>query len=355
MLPQQPIPGPSGQPYRTAPAGPPWPRHDRSPGEPDDDYLVPADPAIGPVVSAQTNRKQHGWYPIDRALRGSMIGFAIVGVICGGLFLGVAGGVIGDQIRPYHPYYDPYYYPGYQQPAPDPMDDVLRTVADALPWMGGIGGALFFGVLGAVGPWLGRRRRSSYVGQDGLQQYVKYHLTGPSKQVVRFADCMQLQVARTRHFYNGAYTGTSYNYTWWDRQAKQAFVIAGQYNDMQPLQPTDPVRFAFAAETAWTQYKIAQVDQQIATTGMARFAVGADYIGIGKGFLEIGWRGQVQRLSRAEIQSLNFETGWLVIKRIGAKEGWFSSDGVFRFPVSGMADFAVFMIVLEEQTGFRFR
>ena len=88
---------------------------------------------------------------------------------------------------------------------------------------------------------------------------------------------------------------------------------------------------------------------------MARFNVGADYVGIGKGFLEIGWRGQVVRLPRPEIQTLQFETGWLVIKRTGAKEGWFSSDGVFRFPVSGMADFQVFMIVLEEQTGFRFR
>jgi hypothetical protein len=63
----------------------------------------------------------------------------------------------------------------------------------------------------------------------------------------------------------------------------------------------------------------------------------------------------VIHLPRPEIQSLALDRGFLVIKRTGAKEGWFSSEGVFRFPVSGMADFQVFMIVLEEQTGFKFR
>jgi len=337
---------------RLVPSGPPWPRHDKSPGEPDDDYLVPPDPAIGNVVSAQTNRKHHGWYKIDRTVRGQMIAGGVLGFLIGGLIAAAIGGVIGDQIRP-HYYYDPYY--GTPMGVDHTYDELRTTVADALPIVVGIAGALFWTALGVVLPWALRRRRSSYIGQQGLQEYVKYHLTGPKLSVVRFADCMQLQVARTRHFYNGAYTGTSYSYVWWSHQAKQAFSITGQYNDMQPRVPGEHVSFAFAAENAWTQYKIAEVDRQIAATGMARFNVGADYVGIGKGFLEIGWRGQVVRLPRPEIQSLQFETGWLVIKRTGAKEGWFSSDGVFRFPVSGMADFQVFMIVLEEQTGFRFR
>lgn len=337
----------------------PWPRHDKSPGEPDDDYLVPPDPAIGRVVSAQTNRKQHGWYPIDRTLRGQMIVAGILGFILGGgLCLGI-GNAIADEIRP-HPYYDPYYgsyggYGGYGAPQEDHTYDELRyTVADVLPWVTGLGGGVFITVLCVVLPWALRRRRSSYVGTNGLQEYVKNHLTGPKSSVVRFDECTQLQVARTRHFYNGVYTGTQYSYVWWGPSGQRAFTIAGSYNDQQTRVPGEPVSFAFAAESAWTAHKIADVDRQIATTGMARFNVGADYVGIGKGFLEVGWRGQTVRLPRPEIQSLTFERGWLVIKRLGAQEGWFSSDGVFRFPVSNMADLQVFMIVLAEQTGFRF-
>lgn len=337
---------------RLVPSGPPWPRHDKTPGEPDDDYLVPPEPSIGAVVSAQTNRKRDGWYKIDGALRGQMIVGGILGFVLGGLVCLAIGGAIGDEIRPH--YYDPYYGGYGAQPQDHTYDELRHTIADALPWATGIGGGVFFTLLGVGLPWLLRRRRSSYVGQLGLQQYVKNHLTGPALTTVRFADCMQLGVSRTRHFHNGVYTGTRYSYVWWDRQARKAFVIEGQFNDQRPIGPSDPVLFAFSAENAWTQHKIAEVDRQIAQSGMARFNVGVDFIGIGKGVLEIGWRGQVVRLPRPEIQSLTLETGWLVIKRTGAKEGWFSSDGVFRFPISGMADFKVFLIVLAEQTGFRF-
>lgn len=345
-----PAPGAVGP--RLVASGPPWPRHDKTPGEPDDEYLVPADPAIGHVISAQTNRKRHGWYKVDSHLRNQMILLGILGLVFGGFLCVGIGSVIANEVRP--PYYYDYGYGQGGDGQDHSYDAVRHQIAEVLPYITGAGGGLVICIVSVVLPLLLRRRRSTYVGQEGLQQYVKYHLMGPKLTTLRFADCMQLSVSRTRHFYNGAYSGTSYRYVWWDRQAKNAFTIEGRYNDVQTRQTSDQVNFAFAAESAWTAHKIAEVDRQIAQTGMARFNVGADYIGIGKGFLEIGWRGQVQRLPRPDIQSLTFQAGWLVIKRTGAKEGWFSSDGVFRFPVSGMADFQVFMIVLAEQTGFRF-
>ncbi len=286
--PSAPTPGAQAAPYR-APSGPPWPRHDKTPGEPDDDYLVPPDPAIGAVISAQTNRKRNGWYKIDGSLRGQMIALGIVGFLVGGaLFVGI-GASLGRAIEPRYTYaYDPY-TGGYQPPPPPgQFDDVLRTVADVLPWVSGVGGAIFFAALGVGVPWLLRRRRSSYVGQLGVQEHVKYHLLGPKTTVMRFADCHALQVARTRHYYNGAYTGTRYSYVWWSYESKRAFAIEGQYNDTIARVPGEQVNFAFAAEVAWTSYKIAEIDKTIASQGMARFSVGADYVGVGKGFLEIG-------------------------------------------------------------------
>ena len=46
--------------------------------------------------------------------------------------------------------------------------------------------------------------------------------------------------------------------------------------------------------------------------------------------------------------------GTLIIKRQGAKEGLFRSEGVFRFPVAGIGDFRTFLVVLEVFTGFKF-
>ena len=56
-----------------------------------------------------------------------------------------------------------------------------------------------------------------------------------------------------------------------------------------------------------------------------------------------------------DTRDIYFEQGALVIKKKDAREGLFSSEGVFRFPVSQMNDFQVFLVVLEEQTGIRFR
>jgi hypothetical protein len=341
---------PSHLPQPGLPSGPPWPRHDRTPGERDDDYLVPPDPRIGQVVSAQTNRKSAGWYPMDSTLRGQRNAAGVLGFIIGGLLSAGVGAWLGELIRP-----QIFYGYGMNPPPAGPFDDTLRTIADILPIAGGVVGAVFWTVASVGLVYLLRRRRSSYVGTLGLQKYLKRHVLGPQLSVVRFEDCVQLNVARTRHFYNGAYTGTRYAYTLFGKPGHPAFVIDGQYNDLQPIQPSDPVRFAFAAEAAWTKFKIAQVDREIASTGMARFPVGSDWVGVGKGVIEIGWKGQTERLSTGDIQALHFETGWLVIKKKGAREGWFSSDGVFRFPVSNMANFQVFMVILEEQTGYKFK
>jgi hypothetical protein len=341
---------PSHLPQPGLPSGPPWPRYDRTPGERDDDYLVPPDPRIGQVVSAQTNRTSAGWYAIDTTLKGQRLAAGILGFILGGILFAGAGVAIAGVISPRE-----YYGYGMNPPAPGPMDSILRSIAEILPVGAGVVGAVFSTIVCIGLVYLARRRRSSYVGTLGLQKYIKRHLFGPKLDVIRFEDCIQLNVSRTRHFYNGAYTGTRYAYTFFARQGTPSFVIDGQYNDLQPIATSDPVRFAFAAEAAWTKYKIASVDREIAATGMARFPVGADHIGIGKGVLEIKWKGQTERLTTADIQALHFETGWLVIKKKGAVEGWFSSDGVFRFPVSNMANFQVFMVILEEQTGYKFK
>jgi hypothetical protein len=40
-----------------------------------------------------------------------------------------------------------------------------------------------------------------------------------------------------------------------------------------------------------------------------------------------------------------------VIRRLDAKEGWFSSQGVFKFPYSQMANAQLFLILLDKFAG----
>jgi hypothetical protein len=145
-------------------------------------------------------------------------------------------------------------------------------------------------VVGFLLPLAFRKPLVTYVGQNGLMRYVKSRFGGPKTELLCFPDADELKVSRVRNHQNG----------------------------------------------------------------VVRFRAGGDWIGVGDGFIEIGWKGAVERLDKAAIQSLSLAQGMLTIKRQGAKEGIFRSEGVFRFPVSAMSDFRTFLVALEVCTGYRF-
>lgn len=322
-------------PYRNR-VEPLWMRHDRTPGGEDDDFLTPVDPSIGPVISASTNRTKRGWHRATRQQRAQRIALGVLG----GIFGGMLGAFAGQMASTFAQNALGLYF--------------LRDLEALFVGGGGVAGL----VLGAgilVGLALAMRRpQSSFVGKDGVMRYTRGLLFGPKAEVLRFADASELKVSRVRQFVNGVYSGTTYDYTWRDASGRVLMKLAGQYRDDGALEPHDPVQLAFAAEAAWSVHRIAHFDRMIAQEGVARFSCGRDWIGVGKGFLEIGARGASERIAVSDTKDIHFEQGVLVIKKRDAKEGLFKSEGVFRFPVAAMNDFRVFLVVLEEQTGVRF-
>ncbi len=312
-----------------------YPRHDGSAAGADDDLLVPPDPAIGEVISAVTNRTLRGFHKRGTSARIQIAVWAIITAVFGGVLgavvAGAGFGAVADALDV-------------------DVDPALRSILGlAGGFVGLVGGALFAILL----PMLLRRRESSYVGKAGVQRYSKGRLGGPRREVLPFDAADELKVARTRHFTNGSYTGTNYDYSFF-KSGRRVLAIAGRYNDKRPTDPLEAVQLGVAAERAWTRHRLAQVQVQIARDGVARFRSGQDFIGVGDGFIEIGWKGAVERLSKAEIQALTLQKGTLVVKRQGAKEGLFRSEGVFRFPVAALADFRTFLVALEVCTGYRF-
>ena len=329
----QAIPHPE-TPYRTG-AEPLWMRHDRTPGDPHDDLLTGPEPAIGPVISAATNKKKHGWHALttdQKSTRNALC--AVFGIV-----LGILGAVFGVAVH-------------------EAVFSLGAFFLAPFSWVF----AIAFGVAGlAIGivvpivlMMLARRAVSTIVGKDGVQRYTR-GLFGPKLEVLRFADAQSLKVSRIRQFVNGVYSGTRYDYVWRFPNGKIALRLHGSYRDDGALAAHEPVVFAAAAERSWSSHRIAHFDRTIAQQGVARFACGRDWIGVGKGFLEIGAGGQTQRLAVGDLHDIHLEQGVLVMKKKGAREGLFSSDGVYRFPVAAMDDFQVFLVVLEEQTGVCFR
>lgn len=313
-------------------------QHDGTEVPAEDYFAVSPDDRIGRVTNAQSNKTRSGFKSWVTAEWSLMIALAVIAFLCGG---GLGVGITIEVING-------FFARGIWQP----ME--YRTI---LAVLGGLAGAVAPTVMVIGIGYMLRKERVTWVGEAGLMRWEK-GLFGAKTEVLRYADAVSLTSQRTRQYVNGGYTGTRYNYTWWGPNGKKAFVIHGSYAEAElvkgkPTVAHDPVMFGFAAERGWSRYRIAQVDREIAARGVAAFGTSAGIIRVGRGFVEFEQAGKVERLDRSQIQSATVLQGFLTIKRVGAKEGWFSSDGVFKFPVSGMADFAVFTAIFEEQLKLR--
>ena len=200
-----------------------WRLHDGRPGLRDADYLVAPDPAIGPVITAQTNCTYRGGCVFEGTARRNMYARSACTLV-----LLVLAAAVRLRVRPIAEHL--------------PIDVEMATLLCVVSLV------LLAGELGA---WLFRPRRSSYVGTLGLQSYLRRPGLSARRCVVRFADCARLRVERTRHHINGSYVNTAYRYTWVDARNTCLFVIEGHYDDRRPPAPTEPVLFAHAAELAW--------------------------------------------------------------------------------------------------------
>lgn len=317
-------------------------QHDGQPLPPDDDYPVSPDGSIGRVISSATNRTRTGWKAMGAQERGLFIALPILAFIFGGMV-----GLIG-------------------------MQELIRSIAmrgypelmvyeTPLMWIGGLGGAVIPTVVLLAILWAFRKHRASWVGTDGIQRWEK-GLFGASSTVLRFADAATLTTQRIRQFVNGAYSGTLYTYTWWGPGNTKLLVLNGSFREpgvaliARDKRPPahDPINFAEAAEKAWSRHKIARLDQEIRTSGVATFQNGATTLRIGRGFIEISANGKSERIERTQIATATVQQGVVTLKRQGATEGWFTSDGVYKLPVANMPDFMVFLMLFEEMLQLRF-
>ncbi len=317
-------------------------QHDGHPLPPDDDYPLAPDGAIGRVISSASNRTRNGWKPMSAQEKGLFVVVPLLSFLFGGVFGLVAGqeGVRAVAMR------------GLPQ-----VMELQTPIAFAV----GLAGAVIPSAALLAGMWLLRKARVSWVGTDGVQLWEK-GLFGAKSTVLRFSDATWLTTERVRQYVNGNYSGTRYAFTWWSPQRAKIFVINGSFREPglaffgkdPPPKGHDPICFAEAAERAWSRHKVARLEQEVRTTGVATFQHGTTTLRLGRGFVEVVSGGKSERIERDQIASATVQRGVFVLTRQGATKGWFSSEGVYELPVSGMPDFMVFVMLFEQLVGLRF-
>lgn len=313
-------------PFNAGPTVPRWrpigeiPRHSGDPTEPDFDFFAAPPPEIGQILSAETTlrTKTKPWRLPTRLVLAALLAWAFYMLFD---FIGSSAANGKDR--------------------------------DTYQIIGVCGGA----VIAFVSWFLTRYSHScSFVGNLGI---AKVAATGSRDNVkpaniFLFENAAELRTSQTRHYHNGVYTGTNYTFTWTNSEGKKAHVLSGTYRgENKPPKPKDPFHFAVMAENAWSGFLFDRIVATLESTGSARFNLsGKHYVSVGQGFMDLCTSGTEEvHLDAKEIGGIQIDSGQVKIKRVDAKEGWFSSTGVYKFSYDQMANSKLFLLLYTRLIG----
>jgi hypothetical protein len=199
------------------------------------------------------------------------------------------------------------------------------------------------------------KHNCSYVGQEGVARYRcagdRNNLT--LAEVFLFGEAAEVRTSQTRHYVNGAYTGTDYTFTWTDVTGRVRFAWSGRHNSKAGNpKSTDPYHLGRSAEMAWSNYLLPGAFRQLELSGAVLFLVkGGNWVRVGRNSLVLHFGGKEEEWDARDIAGVSVDAGVVRIKRHGAKEGWFSSSGVFKFDFTGLGNAQLFFFLMQKVLG----
>jgi hypothetical protein len=308
-------------PYR-APEQPSVPDH-RGERQPAAVYWTPADPRIGPLVSAWSNQDRNGLRPLHNRRRQ----LVIAGVLCGGFGALLAAGIFS-------------------------AFGALAGLAVA----GAVAAALIAMVVFGfrTRPWC------NYIGEEGMSDH-RMLSRGPKNRILRFADATGFFVARTDHIENGFYRHTITEKSWRDAaggvllseklmSVERGVAAAGARLGarMAGRASEDPMRTWLAAgEKRWSELRRARADAEIAEHGTASFPLtGGGTLIVRRGAIEVTRPKGQQTLAATDAGATSWKEGVLTIERRGGK-----SKEALRLAAGEVGDLAIALAFIRDVAG----
>ncbi len=222
--------------------------------------------------------------------------------------------------------------------------------------------ALAGGIVGFIVARLhtGMRQRGlpacSYVGTDGI---VWYRLNGCAEdgaeaEMLLFAEADTLTAGRTRHYYNGVYTGSTYNYNWRDANGETVMLDAGKFKEKNnPKTALHRYVFLQAAEMMWSEHRFDRMKAECDRDGFVQFVIDAKHaIRIGPGYVEFAWPGADHRVPVEEFADMSIQEGVFHFKH--RDSSWLGSKGKFNFQYSQLPNATLFLEALDQLAGISF-
>lgn len=200
------------------------------------------------------------------------------------------------------------------------------------------------------------RAQCTFVGEDGIADFeIRGGDEVPTRSgSFRFQDAKDLRSSQTKNYYNGAYTGTSYDFTW-SADSRVVYRLSGSYrSEAGTPKSDDPYLYARLAAAVWDAHLGNRLQAELEANGSLVFAVNSsDSVRVGQGWMEFQFAGRdPQRLTTADIESVKIAGGTFSIRTHDAR--WFSSKGKFSFQYGAMSNASLFLRALDVLMGYRF-
>jgi serine/threonine protein kinase len=235
---------------------------------------------------------------------------------------------------------------------------VLYSVNDwSLGWV-----LIFLGaipVAGAFGVWryTAFNHTVTYVGVDGVARINcrggRNQLT--SEEFLRFADATELRTSEVRHFQNGGYQHTTYDFDWSNEKRQKLLSVSGTYRSKEGKPDAGSAFwFASSAETAWSMHFWKRAQVQLKSDGYLNFALSAtDFVRLSPASIVLRVGGEEATIKAHEIGSISLGGGQLEIRHKNAKTGFlgFGRSGIFTFSCASLANARLFFLALERLMG----
>jgi hypothetical protein len=193
-----------------------------------------------------------------------------------------------------------------------------------------------------------------YVGEHGCAYYTCEEIREniAQSQVFLFRDAAYLRVKVTHVFRENQenYEHTGYSFVWTNEEEVELLVIYGSHTSHKREPPSSSsYRFGRAAEQVWCDHIQKNVLAILNQGGMVKFPLAGDnHIQIRPNSLWLHLKGKVQRFTAGDIAEMRITEGHVALKEPGAREGWFTDTGIYRFEFSDIANARVFLLLMNE-------
>lgn len=288
-------------------------RHTGSPLQPEMDFFAVPPSEIGTVISAESTLVGDEQRIRNRTRQKALLGWGLGGLVAGGFIA------------------------------------LLAELPLLICALLGVGSGIAIAILSTRYFY-----QCSYVGELGiaLHNLKESRTAEPETRIFCYAEGKNLYTQQTRRYYNGIYTGTTYNYRW-TRLSGPDFKLEGNYRSEKGNPPENDLwHFASAAERAWSFYLLEAVNDQLNQRGYVEFPIkGAlNAVRVGPGFMEFEERNGIsQRVEVADMKDIRLGSGTFQFKHKDST--WWSGKGKYSFAYGIIPNARLFLICLEKLTG----